>query len=58
MNVELLGGVPDLHGLVDVSIYDTNPVHLSQCVATLLNGFRKHSKCMPPNQIWYMVITF
>ena len=31
---------------------------LSQCVAITLNGFRKHAKCMAPNQRWYVTLTF
>ena len=30
----------------------------SWCVVIPLNGFRKHAKCMTPNQIWYVALTF
>ena len=49
LKAAVLGGVLDLPSLVAVSVYDTNHVHFSRCVATPLNGLRKHGKFITRN---------
>ena len=45
----MLDGVPDLPGIVAVSVYDTKPVNfLYCCVAMPLNGFIKKRQVYDP----------
>ena len=54
----MLDGVPDLPGLVSMSVYGSKPINFSQCSATPFNGFRKHDNCMTPKHKWYVTPTF
>ena len=47
MKAAVLDGVPDLPSIVDVSFYDTKPVH-----------FLSNGKCMNPIHKWYVMLTF
>ena len=39
-------------------IMKKSPLFFSRCVATSLNGFRKHCKCMTSKHKWYVTLTF
>ena len=44
----MLDGIPNLPGLVAVSVYDTNMFIFSRFFATPLNGFRKKRQVYDP----------
>ena len=54
----VLDGVPNLPCIVAMSDYEKRTVIFSKCVATSLNGFIKHGKCMSSKQKWYATLSF
>ena len=51
-------GIPDLTGLVDVSVYDTKPVHFPSMCCNAIKWVQKTRQVYDPKQRWYMTLTF
>ena len=58
MKAAVFDGIPDLTGLVDVSVYDTKPVHFPSMCCNAIKWVQKTRQVYDPKQRWYMTLTF
>ena len=58
MKVVEIDVIPDLPGLVAMSVYETKTVHFLLMCCNSVKCVNKNSRCITPNQRWYVTINF